>query len=419
MTSISTATAPAAAPETSRQSKPQMPVVVYVLALGTFLMLTTEFVVAGILPEVADGLQISLGEAGNLITVFAAGMIIGAPLMALLTMRISKRLTLVLALVVFVAGHIVIAQASDFSTLLVARFVTALATGAFWAVAAVVATRAAGSGAGARAIAIIGAGGSLAMVLGVPIGAFIAQLAGWRGTFWFLAAAAALATIVIARLVPADSAVHRATSLRTQLAGLRSGRLWLALFACATTTGGVLAAYSYISPLLTDQAGVPSALVPLVLTGFGIGSLIGTVLGGRFGDAHPGRVTIITPAATVILLVAISLATGAPWLTTVLVVILGLFGLSANGVLIHLAVTHAAEAATLGSAMAVSAFNVGTAVGAAFAGAALASPLGTHGPAAVGAIIVALTLIPTITLAVLRHRQASTAPAFDDGYSTN
>jgi predicted MFS family arabinose efflux permease len=382
----------------------RLPLVVYVLALGTFLMLTTEFVVAGILPEVAGDLRISLAQAGALITVFAVGMIIGAPLLALLTMRMSKRLALILALVVFVLGHVVVAISADFSVLLAARFITAVATGAFWAVAAVVATRAAGSAAGARALGVVGAGGALATVLGVPIGAFIAQLAGWRGTFWFLAVAAAVATIFVARLVPADSPSRQDTSLRTQLAGLRSGRLWLALLACLTTTGGVLAAYSFIAPILTDQAGVPASLVPLVLTGFGVGSFIGTILGGRFGDAHPGLVTILTPAVTAVVLIAISVNTGAPWLMTAVVVLLGLFGLSANGVLIHLAVQFSGRAATLGSALAVSAFNVGTAVGVAIAGVALSTPLGVHGPAAVGAVIVSLTLFPAITLAALRRR---------------
>jgi predicted MFS family arabinose efflux permease len=401
-TTVIEAVPPAVTPAGTR-----LPLVVYVLALGTFLMLTTEFVVAGILPEVAVDLQITLARAGSLITVFAAGMIIGAPLMAVLTMRMSKRLTLVLTLLVFIAGHVVVATASDLSVLLAARFVTALATGGFWAVASVAATRAAGPGAGARAIATVGAGGSLAMVLGVPIGAFIAQLAGWRATFWFLAAAAAVSTALIARLVPTDRSTAPAASLRTELAGLRSSRLWLTLLACATTTGGVLAAFSYITPILTNQAGVPTSIVPLVLTGFGIGSFVGTLLGGRFGDTHPALVTIVTPAATALILAAISAVTGAPWMMAVLVIALGLFGLSANGVLIHLAVRFAGEAATLGSALAVSAFNAGTAVGTAAAGVVLATSLGTHGPAALGAIVVGLTLIPVIALAAIQRRGAA------------
>ncbi|MEV5050057.1 MFS transporter [Arthrobacter sp. LAR12-1-1.1] len=387
--------------------RPKLPVVVYVLALGTFLMLTSEFVVAGILPMIAGDLKVSVAQAGSLITVFAIGMVIGAPLMAMLTMRMSRQLTLVLALIVFVIGHIVVALGPDFTLLLVARFVSALATGAFWAVSAVVATRAAGPSSGARAVGVVGAGGALATVLGVPLGAFVAQLVGWRGTFWALAAAAAVATVLVARLVPHGAPAAQTTSIRAELAGLRSGRLWLALAACAATCGGVLAAYSYIAPILTDQAGVNAAQVPLVLTGFGMGSVIGTLLAGRFGDAHPGPITIITPAVTTILLLGISLLPGSPWLTSALVVLLGLFGLSANSVLIHLAVRFAGKAATLGSALSVSAFNAGTAVGTAIAGAALLSPLGTTGPGLVGTIIAALTLIPAIPLAIATRRRAA------------
>ena len=385
----------------------RLPLVVYVLALGTFLMLTTEFVVAGILPEIASDLGVSLTQAGLLITVFALGMIVGSPVMAMLTLRLSKRLTLILALAVFVIGHVVVALGSNFTVLLVARFVTALATGAFWAVSAVVATRAAGPASGARALGIIGGGGALATVLGVPIGALVAQAVGWRGTFWVLSVAAVLAMAFVAFLVPHDTPEPGSTSIRSELAGLRSQRLWLTLLACATTTGGVLAAYSYISPILTDQAGVPAAYVPWVLTGFGVGSFVGTLLGGRFGDDHPGAVTIVTPAVTVVLLLGISLFFGMPWLTIALVVLLGLFGLSANSVLIHFAVRFAGRAAALGSALSVSAFNVGTAVGTAIAGASLLTPLGIQGPATVGTIIVAFTLIPTIALAAMRRRGAS------------
>lgn len=387
----------------ARAGRPKLPLVVYVLALGTFLMLTSEFVVAGILPQIAGDLGVTVAQAGLLITVFAIGMVVGAPVMALLTLRLSKRLTLILALVVFVAGHVVVALGPDFTVLLVARFVSALATGAFWAVSAVVATRAAGPSSGARAVGVVGAGGALATVLGVPLGAMVAQLVGWRGTFWALAVAAVVAAVLVARLVPRDAAGHQSASIRKELAGLRSGKLWLALAACATTSGGVLSAYTYIATILTDQAGVTAALVPLVLTGFGVGSVLGTLIASRLGDAHPGAVTIITPAVTTVLLLGISVSSGAPLLTSGLVLLLGLFGLSANSVLIHLSVSFAGEAATLGSALAVSAFNAGTAVGTAIAAVALTSSLGTGGPALVGTFVVALTLIPTVILALGRR----------------
>ena len=159
----------------------RLPLVVYVLAVGTFLMLTTEFVVAGLLPEIAGDLHVSVARAGLLITVFAVGMIVGAPTMALLTRRTPRRVTLMLALAVFAVGHVVVALSCSFPLLLAARFVTAWATGAFWSVASVVATRAAGPAASSRALGIVGAGGMLANVVGVPIGAFAGQLVGLAG----------------------------------------------------------------------------------------------------------------------------------------------------------------------------------------------------------------------------------------------
>src|SRR4051812_22144406 len=212
---------------------PRLPVVVYVLALGTFLMIATEFVVAGLLPEIAGDLEVSVARAGLLITVFAVGMIVGSPTMALLTRRVPRRVTLMLALAVFAAGHVVVALGSSFPLLLGARFITAWATGAFWSVASVVATRAAGPAASARALGLVGAGGMLANVVGVPIGAFAGQLSGWRGPFWALALLALAAVPLIARHVPHDRGDEQALSLRAEVAALRSSRLWLVLAACA------------------------------------------------------------------------------------------------------------------------------------------------------------------------------------------
>lgn len=256
---------------------------------------------------------------------------------------------------------------------------------------------------------IVTAGGSLATVLGVPLGAFVAQHLGWRGTFWALALAATLAAGIIARLVPADAPEHRGSSTLSALADLRSPRLWLVLAACLTTSGGVLATYSFISPILTDRAGVPAALVPLVLAGFGIASFLGTLLGGRLGDRRAHVVTIVTPAATTAVLLAVAIPPGSGATTVTLVVLLGAFGLSANSVLVHLAVGSAGRAAPLGSGLAVAAFNAGTAIGTSVAGASLATPLGVTGPAAVGAAIVALTLVPVIALAASARRRRATA----------
>ncbi|MEU4464110.1 MFS transporter [Streptomyces sp. NPDC024017] len=383
----------------------RLPLVVYVLALGTFLMGTTEFVVAGLLPEIAGDVQVSVARAGLLITVFAVGMIVGAPLMAMLTLRLPQRLTLTLALGVFAAGHVIVALGSSFTLLLAARFLTALATGAFWAVANVVAARAAGPAASSRALGVVGAGAMLANVVGVPLGAFAGQLMGWRGPFWALAVFAAGAMALIARQVPHDTDGGQAISVRSELSALRSGRLWLALAACTTTTGGVLSTYTYISPLLTDRAGLAATLVPLVLGGFGVGALAGFLVGGRLGDRRPHTITIVAPAVTTALLLAICLLSTHAVPTVALIALLGLFGLGANPVLIALAVRFAGQAPTLGSALTVSAFNLGTAIGSWIAGVALESPLGAAGPAVIGTVIAALTLVPTIAIALTQRRR--------------
>lgn len=214
-------------------SRAPLPLVIYVLTAGTFLMGTTEFVVAGLLPEIAADFGRSIAQAGLAITVFALGMIIGAPSMALLTLRLPRRLTLTLALLVFAAGHVIVALTTSFTIMLAARCLTAFATGAFWAVAAVVAARIVGPAASSRALGIVLGGGMLANVLGVPIGALAGQLVGWRGAFWGLAVLALLAAITVARTVPADHAHQPTPSVRAEVAGLRSGRLWLTLATCA------------------------------------------------------------------------------------------------------------------------------------------------------------------------------------------
>ncbi|MFD8535229.1 MFS transporter [Streptomyces rubrogriseus] len=166
----------------------------------------------------------------------------------------------------------------------------------------------------------------------------------------------------------------------------------------------MLATYSCISPLLTDRAHLAAGIVPLVLVGFGVGALAGILVGGRLGDVHPHATTVVAPAVTTALLLGTCLLSAFSVPVIVLVALLGLFGLGANPVLISLAVRFADKARTLGSALTVSAFNFGTAIGTWAAGMALDSSLGSTGPAAVGTVVAALTLVPTVTIALLHRR---------------
>ncbi|MFF1257439.1 MFS transporter [Streptomyces sp. NPDC058321] len=381
----------------------KLPFVVWVLAAGTFLMGTTEFVIAGILPDIAPDLGASVSHAGLLITAFAVGMIVGGPTMALATLRLPQRLTLVLALTVFAAGHVIAALTSSFTIVLAARFVAALATGAFWAVGFVIATTAAGPANATRAVSAVMGGLTLANVVGVPAGSLAGHVTGWRGLFWALAALAALAAAVIGRFLPRTQQRPQ-VSVRDEIRALRQGRLWLALAAAVLIMGGVLAVYTYITPLLTDRAGIPEGAVPLVLIAFGAGALGGTAIGGRFGDRRPMVTTIPAAAATALILLALIPLSTSPAGAVAPIFLMALAEFTINPVVTALTVRFAGDAPTLASALTTSAYNTGIAAGSALAGQALASSLGVTGPALVGAVLAGLTLLPLIALAVTTRR---------------
>ncbi|MFJ9041840.1 MFS transporter [Streptomyces sp. NPDC102406] len=377
----------------------RLPVVVWVLAAGTFLMGTTEFVIAGLLPEIAADLNVSVSHAGLLITAFAVGMIVGGPTMAMATLRLPQRHTLVGALTVFAAGHAVAALSTSFTVVLAARVVTALATGAFWAVGFVIATAAAGPADTTRAVGVMMGGLTLANVVGVPIGSFVGQYTGWRGPFWALAALALLAAVFVGRFIPRTERRDE-VSVRAEVRALGQGRLWLALGSAVLIMGGVLATYTYVTPLLTDRAGIPAGAVPLVLIAFGVGALGGTAIGGRLGDRRPMTTTITAATATALLLLALVPASHSPVPAAVLVFGMALTGFTVNPVVTSLAVRFAGDAPTLTSALTTSAYNTGIAAGSLLAGRAMDSSLGLTGPALVGAAFAALTLLPLIALAL-------------------
>ena len=294
-----------------RTPRSTLPPVVPLLALGAFLMCTTEFLIAGLLPQMADDFGVRPSQIGLLITAFAVGMIVGAPVMALATLRLPKRATLVLALATFAAGHVIAALSGSFELLFAARVLTGVVTGAFWSVASVVATRAAGPDASSRALGVIGSGVALATVLGVPLGSLAGAHLGWRGAFWALAALAVVAAAVIGRFTPGEG-TGAAVSVRSELRALRSVRLWLVLGGTVLVMGGCMGTFSFISPLLTERSGIPLALVPLVFVCFGVGSMIGTNGVGRFADRRPVATLIACALAAGLVLAAADPALGQP-----------------------------------------------------------------------------------------------------------
>ncbi|PQP13155.1 MFS transporter [Rhodococcus opacus] len=384
-----------------------LPVLVYVLAAGIFLMGTTEFMVAGLLPDVAADLGVDIARAGLLVTAFAVGMIIGPPVMALATLRLPTRATLIGALAVFSAGHVVAAVSDSFTVVTASRVLTALATGTFWATGAVVAAAVAGPGASARALAVLSGGLSLAVVAGVPLGTFAGQFTGWRGPFWMLAVLAVPTIVAVLRFAPGTATGDTVSvSAGSEISAVRPWRGWAVLGAIVLAQAGFLGAYSFISPLLTDRAGISAALVPLVLVGFGVGALVGTALAGRIGDRWPLATIAAAVALTSVLLLVLAATAGQGAIVVGLIVVLGASGLGANPVLIAQTMRFTGHDSRLASSLATAAFNLGTAAGTALAATTLSTSLGVVGPAVLGAAITATALIPIALLATTRARPA-------------
>lgn len=384
-----------------RRPKTKLPFVVPLLALGTFLMCTTEFMIAGLLEQMATGFGVRPSQIGLLITAFAIGMIVGAPVMAIATLRLPKRATLVLALAIFAAGHVIAALSQSFELLLAARVLTAVVTGTFWSVASVVATTAAGPEARSRALGVMGSGVAMATILGVPLGSLAGQQLGWRGTFWSVAVLAAIAAVIIGRFVAATAAVA-APSVRSELRAFRDGRLWLVLSGTVLVMGGCMGTFSFLTPLLTERAGIAESVVPVVFVCFGVGSMIGTNVAGRFADRSPVATFVASAlGALVILALLIPLSAG-PVSAVILITLLGVVTMAVPPVATGLSARLAASAPTLAVAFTVSAFNGGIAVGSLVGASTLNTSLGTTGPAAVGVLMVALGLIPLAALAVKR-----------------
>ncbi len=369
---------------TAVSPRTRIPRVVVVLSACVFALGTSEFMIAGLLPEIASDLAVTIPQAGYLISAFAVGMIVGAPTMAVLTLHMPRRITLVTELAVVAAGQVAGALAQDYTLMFIARIVTAVAMGAFWAVAAVVTVSSVNSRDRARALSVLLAGLTVSNVAGIPLGTLVGQQFGWRASFWAVAALAALGVVgvvVSVRNRPAEDAPPR---LAAEVAVFRRGRLWVAFGTTALYQASVVGVISYIAPLLTDVTGLDPGWVPLVQLGFGIGSFAGVILGGRVADAYPWSTLFGALAGVIVLLTLVGLFAPVPVVTVTLVVLLGMVAFIVGTPLNARVFALAGTAPTLASAANTSAFNVGNSVGPALGGLVIAAGLGYTAPAWVG-----------------------------------
>lgn len=347
-----------------------MPFAVYVLGLAIFAQGTSELMLAGLLPEIARDLGVSIPETGLLISAFAVGMLVGAPVLAIVTLRWRRRTALLAFLAVFVVSHVVGAVTDSYTVLLSTRIVGAFVYAGFWAVASVTAVGLVGADRRGRAMSVVAGGLTVATVLGLPAGTAIGQQFGWRAAFWAVAVMSVLAMATVAATIR-DTGATGGTDLRAEFRTMANPRLWLAYATTALVTAALLVTFSYLAPLLTDSTGVSNGVVPVVLALYGLGSLAGITMGGRTADAHPFRTIGVGAAGLVVASVALALLADQPLPAIVAIVLLGGFGFAVNPALNARVFAEAGGAPTLAAATNISAFNVGITAGPWLGGVAL------------------------------------------------
>ncbi|MEU3794688.1 Cmx/CmrA family chloramphenicol efflux MFS transporter [Streptomyces fructofermentans] len=383
-----------------------MPLAVYVLGLSVFALGTSEFMLSGLLPAVADDMDVSIPRAGLLISAFAIGMVVGAPLLAVATLRLPRRTTLISLIAVFGLGQIAGALAPNYAVLFASRVVSALACAGFWAVGAAVAVAMVPVNARARALAVMIGGLSIANVLGVPAGAFLGESLGWRSAFWAVGAASAIALVGVATLIPRIPLPAEKPRLAREIRIYRDRQVWLSISLIAFAAGGVFCAFSYLAPLLTDVAGLDRSWVPAVLGLFGVGALVGTTVGGRIADAHLFGVLLSGIAASTVLLLALALLGRYAIAAVALSFLLGVSAFYTAPALNARMFNVAGQAPTLAGATTTAAFNLGNTGGPWLGGLVIDAGLGYASPAWAGAALMVGAAAAT-AVSLRLHRRAS------------
>ena len=334
------------------------------LALGGFGIGMTEFVIMGILPDIAGGLQISIPQAGYLITAYALGVVVGAPTLVSLMAHRPPRSVLMWFMAMFTLFNAMSAFSPNFEMMMLSRFMAGLPHGAFFGVGAVVASRLAEEGKVAAALATMFTGLTLANVVGVPAGTWLGHNMSWRAVFLVVAAIGLVTVLALRQLVPHIEANAR-TSLKQDLRIFRSPALWLALAITSIGTGGFFAFFSYIAPLLTEVSHFKPATIPLVMTVVGVGMTVGVNLGGRLADRVPPlQAILILLASMTALLLCNGLLASSQAAMLVLAFATGANALALGPPIQMLLIEHSRDAEMLGSSLGQSGFNIGNALGA-------------------------------------------------------
>lgn len=375
---------------------------VFALAVGSFAIGTTEFVAMGLLPDIASSLNITEPIAGHVISAYALGVVVGAPVIAALTARMPRKTLLLGLIAVFTLGNLASVLAPTYETLMAARFIAGIPHGAFFGVAALVAAHLMGPKNRAKAVAHVMTGLTVATVLGVPLASLLGQLFGWRSAFGLVVVIGAATLTAIWYWLP-DLRLMHVTSPLTELSALRRPQVWLALLIGMIGYGGMFAVYTYVATTLTDVTGLSRGMVPLGLMMFGLGMVVGNLVGGKMADISVIKSLYASITALGVVLMVFVVAVHNP-----LTAMLGLFLIGAAGSAIGPAlqtrlmdVAHGAQ--TLAAALNHSSLNIANAAGAWIGGLVIAAGYGYTAPAASGAVLAAAGLV-VLTMSVLLQR---------------
>ncbi|MCT9075908.1 MFS transporter [Streptomyces fulvoviolaceus] len=387
-----------------------MPSGLIALALGGFGIGLTEFLIAGLLPQVASSFAVSEAAAGWLISGYALSVAIGAIALTAATARLPRKEVLVGLVALFVIGNLLSAIAPSYPVMLLGRIVAALCHGSFFGIGSLVARSLVAPERKSRAVAVMFAGLTLANVLGVPFGALVGERWGWRAAFWAVTAIGVLALAGIVALVPRDAAETGPRSdLRDQFRAFRSWQVWLTLTATALGYGGMFGAFSYIAYTFTEVGGFSSADVAWLLMVYGVGLVVGNLIGGRAADHDRDRALVLALLGLTVTLTVFGLVAANATASVILVFLMGLTGFaSVPGMITR--VTDFAHGAALAASANVSASNIGNALGAWLGGLAITAGLGYTAPLYVGA---GITLVSVIVMAVAAHLARSPAQQTD------
>ncbi|ECI0288627.1 MFS transporter [Salmonella enterica subsp. enterica serovar Typhimurium] len=350
-----------------------MPLALFALTISAFAIGTTEFVIVGLVPTIAQQLAISLPSAGMLVSIYALGVAIGAPVLTALTGRLPRKQLLVALMVLFTAGNLLAWQAPGYMTLIVARLLTGLAHGVFFSIGSTIATSLVPKEKAASAIAIMFGGLTVALVTGVPLGTFIGQHFGWRETFLAVSLLGVIALMSSQLLIPANIPGRAAASIRDQVKVLTHPRLLLIYAVTALGYGGVFTAFTFLAPMMQDLAGFSPAAVSWILLGYGVSVAIGNIWGGKLADKHgavPALKFIFAALFVLLMVFQVTASTQYAALATILVMGVFAFG-NVPGLQVYVvqkAEQFTPNAVDVASGLHIAAFNIGIALGSVIGG---------------------------------------------------